>query len=407
LGPKTLKISNGKEEKEMSFLKMIIWIGFGLLLLAIGALMVASKNLFGIPFILVGLWSLKSIKIVGPAEMAVYVWLGEPVGVRESGPRFVPWLLAELAKYPQKMYNFDYREREVISRAGEYERIYYGSQALKVDSVAYLNFSREKRGEETTGDVLIDVEMTEKEVEIKGEKKKVYVEKTHPLVKTLRAQIPNEDEKLKDWTEEAVMGALSVAFGKMTWMEAVENIKKVTEEAENVFKSADGALIRAGFSKKGIQLVIAEIKLPKKLEDAMPEVDRQRLEKEAAPFEAEQRAEETGGAVIQMFCKMTGMLRTDVEKVLKENPEEFVKKYQSFWEKSWDTVYRRMGIDGKAYLDVRTQNPLLDLIALWQRMPLGGEMKKGEGEAEKPKSKKTFAELVEETRKQREVIKKS
>lgn len=377
----------------MKFLKMIICIGLGLLFVGIGVLMVVKRNLFGAPIILVGFWFFKSIKIIGPAEMAVYVWLGEPVNIRESGPHFVPWLLAELARYPKKMYNFDYREREVITQAGKYKsekedkETYYGSQVLKVSSVVYLNFPREPRSKDTGDDLLV------------VETDKGGIEKTHPLIKILRAQVPAKDEELKGWTEEAVLGALRVAFGRMTWRQAVEDIKEVTKEAENVFKSADGALIRAGFSKKGIQLVIAEIKLPKELEDAMPEVDRQRLEAEAAPYEAEQRAEETGGAVVQIFCKMTGLPRADVERSLREDPEEFVKTYQTFWEKSWDTVYRRMGIDGKAYLDVRTQNPLLDLIALWQRMPMGGgkeEKKEKAGEF-----KKTPLDKVREEAKKR------
>jgi len=381
----------------MKFLKMISWIGLGVLFVGIGALMVVNKNLFGVPFIFVGFWFFKSIKIIGPAEMAVFVWLGEPIGFRESGPCFIFWLLGKLEKYSKKMYNFDYRAREVITQAGKYKsekedkETYYGSQVLKVSSVVYLNFPRDPRSKKTGDDLPDDVDV--EEVVEKGEK--IKVEKTHPLIKILRAQVPVKDEELKDWTEEAVLGALRVAFGRMTWRRAVEDIKEVTKEAEDVFKSADGALIRAGFSKKGIQLVIAEIDLPKELEDAMPEVDRQRLEAEAAPYEAEQRAEETGGAVIQMFCKMTGMPREDVEKALRENPEEFVKRYQSFWEKSWDTIYRRMGIDGKAYLDIRTQNPLLDLIALWKKgIPSG----KGEEEKQEPKEEvKTEKPLSPET----------
>jgi len=370
----------------MKFLKMISWIVLGLLFVGIGAWMALNKNLFGVPILLVAFWIFMSIKIIGSAEMAIFVWLGEPVGFRDSGLCFVPWLLGELERYPKKMYNFDYRAREVVTQAGRYKsekedkETYYGSQVLKVSSVVYLNFPREPRSKET-GDDLLAVEIDEG-----------GIEKTHPLIKILRAQVPMKDEELKNWTEEAVLGALRVAFGRMTWRRAVEDIKEVTKEAENVFKSADGALIRAGFSKKGIQLVIAEIDLPEQLENAMPEVDRQRLEADAAPWEAEQRAEETGGAVVQIFCKMTGMTRADVEKALKEKPEDFVKRYESFWEKSWDTIYRRMAIDGKAYLDIRTQNPLLDLIALLKRTLSGkGEEEKQERKEEEVKTEKPLS----------------
>lgn len=383
----------------MALLKLILIILAGGFFLGIGGLMIFMRIFWGAIFSLIGFWLLMSIKIVGPAEMAVYVLLGTPTGVRKSGPSLVPFLFAELVKYPQKMYNFDYKERSVVTQAGEYppgSKKYYGSQVLKVDSVVYLNFPREKRLKEE-----FDIIDEEQEWEIENGKE---VEKTHPLIKILRAQVPIEEEKLKNWTEEAVLGALRIAFGKITWKEAVEDVKKVTIEAEKVFKTADGALMKAGFSQKGIRLVIAEIKLPPHLEEVMPNVDAQRLEAEAAPFEAEQRAEETGGAVVQMFCKMTGMPRFEIEKALRENPQEFVEKYKSFWEKSWDTVYRRMGIDGRAYLDIRTQNSLQDLIALWQRIPKGKE-EKGE-QKEKEKKEGRWPALEEERRKNEEKLKK-
>ena len=128
-----------------------------------------------------------------------------------------------------------------------------------------------------------------------------------------------------------------------------------------------------------LRITITDFELPKEIVKARDAVQVRQRDAEAAHWLAEQRAEETGGAVIQMFCKMTGMSRADVEKDLQESPEDFVKKYQSFWEKSWDTIYRRMGIDGKAYFDARTQNPLLDLITLWKRMPEGRDEKRKEG----------------------------
>lgn len=329
-------------------------------------------------------WLICSIKIVGPDEMAVKVIFGKPVEFCDSGwvfdLRLPPGKRFKcfLQRYPKKMYDFDYRAREVITRTGKYENTYYGSQVLKADSVAYLNFPREKRNK-ATGDDIEDIE-----TDTEG------IEKTHPLVKILRSQIPIDDEGLKNWTEEAVLGALRVAFGKITWRQAVDDIKTVTNEAENVFKSADGALIRAGFSKKGIQLVIAEITLPPKLQQAMPDVDRQRLEAEAAPYEAEQESIETGGAVIRTFCNLTGMTQDKVEKALQENADEFVKKYKDPWEKSWDIIHRRMGIDGGAYIDIRTANSLQDLLALIKKMPMGkpsGRQEEKEENSGLPKKK--------------------
>lgn len=318
-----------------------------------------------------------SIKIVGPDEMAVKIIFGEAVGVCESGlvldPRFLlpGYFKCYLKRYPKKMYNFDYRAREVITQAGEYNGVYYGAQILKVDAVAYLNFPREKRGKEATGDELIDVEMEE------------GVEKTHPLIKILRAQVPTDEEKLKDWTEEAVLGALRVAFGEMTWMEAVVNIKGLTEKAEAVFKSADGALIRAGFSRKGIQLVIAEIKLPPQLQQAMPHVDRQRMEADAAGFEAQQRAKETVGTVIEMMAKSRGIDPEKIQKEINEN-EEMKKEFLAL---SKDLITREIALKRGAYVDIRVEGAtglekaILNALAAWKRMPMGSP---GESSAKEP-----------------------
>jgi len=343
-----------------------------------------------IPVVVSFVWVGLSIKIVGPAEMAVKIIFGKPVDVCDSG-----WVVdlrlpfgrrfkCFLQRYPKKMYNFDYRAREVITQAGEYKETYYGSQTLKVNSVAYLNFPRQKRSKKTEEDELRDIE-----TDING------IEKTHPLIKILRAQVPVEDGKLKDWTEEAVLGALRVAFGEMTWMEAVENIKKITEKAEIVFKAADGALIRAGFSKKGIQLVIAEITLPSALQRAMPGVDRQRLQAEASKFEAEQRAEETTGFVVQAFCRLTGMEQEEVQKRLKEDSAKFVADRKEMWEKAWDTVYREMALKRGARVDIGVEGAggfeklILNALAAWQRMPSGKDSERGHEEKE---GRKTLVE---------------
>lgn len=384
----------------MKTLKLIMWIMLGLFFLGVGVLFLLNQRFIsGVCFVFVGFWILMSIKIIGPAEMAVFIWLGEPVGFRDSGPCFVPWLLGEVKRYPKKMYNFDYRTRKVITQAGKFkskkekEETYYGSQVLEVDSVVYLNFPREERGE-ATGDTLIDVEM----MEVKGKK----VEKTHPLIKILRAQVPIEDETLKDWTEEAVLGALRVAFGKMTWRQAVEDIKKVTEEAEKVFTSADGALIRAGFSRKGIRLVIAEINLPEELRRALTEVDKQRLEKEAAFFEAKQRAIETIGAIIQMMAEARGVSPETIQAQIEADPA----LQKEFLDQAKYLIAREQAIKGNSFVNIEVQGAeglertFLNLLAAWQRMPMGrgAEIKpeKREEKAAEEAGEKKLKEPVKE-----------
>ncbi|MDI6603513.1 MAG: SPFH domain-containing protein, partial [Patescibacteria group bacterium] len=382
----------------LKVIKLIVWVAMGLGLIVIGILQFIDRNLWGIPFVLAGVWILggvwilMSIKIIGPKEMAVFVLLGQPIEFRDSGPHFVPWLFAWLVRYPKKMFKFDYPKRKVITKEGWYKpkddpqakEKYYGSQELEVDSSAYTNFPRErgidpdkreaymKEQGLTTNEQFEEAwkRMTDKD-------RKKLLEDTHPLIKILRSGIPIDEKELEKWTEDAVVGALRVGFGQMTWKEGVENISKVNEETEKVFKRKDGALIKGGFREPGIRLVITEIHLPSKIKQALPEVDRRRLEAEAAPFEAEQIGEEIGGAVIKTFCQLTGMSKDEMQRALKEDPEAFLKKYEKLWEKAWRTVHKKMAIDGNAHVDMETPGAtpwlgdVLRGIAAWLRMPMG------------------------------------
>lgn len=367
-----------------NILKVVLWGVAGSLLLISGVVLAVRAGAFvtGSMVAAIGLWVLLSIKIVGPAEMAVFVLLGDPIGFRDSGVRFVPFLFAHLVRYPKKMYNFNYRAREVVTKAAVYEGVSYGAQVLKVDAVVYLNFPKEFRTEEG-GEPVTD--------------------QTHPLIEILRAGVPIPDKELEAWTEEAVVGALRVAFGRMTWRQAVEDIEAITREAEDVFRAPDGALIRAGFPKKGIRLVVAEIHLPPELQNALPHVDRQRLEAEAAPFEARQRAEETAGAVIEAFHSITGMERTAIETALREDPEGFISRHRESWNSAWDAIHRRMAIDGRSFLDIRVQgaeglergllNLIIGAISAWQRMPPGSQPS---GEARTAPEKGSWPALEQE-----------
>src|SRR3989344_2040640 len=341
----------------MKVVKIILWVAIGLSLLSLSFLMLINRIFFfGASVGLVGFWAFMSIKIIGPAEMAVFILLGEPIGFRESGPCFVLWLFAKLERYPKKMYNLNYPARDVITKKDEYPKgsgIEYGKQVLRVDATAYLNFPRELGEDPTIG----------------------REEKTHPLIKILRAEVPTKDEELKDWTEEAVEGALRSAFGKITWVEATESLEKLTADTEKVFTADDGVLIKAGFRKPGIRLVIEEIHLPDKLKATLPQPDQTRLEADAAKYVANRRAIETVGAVVEMFHQLTGMPITEIKTSLKETPREFIERHREAWEKSWEVVYREMAIEGGALVDIRfigaegLEKAALDVLAAWLRMP--------------------------------------
>jgi len=132
------------------------------------------------------------------------------------------------------------------------------------------------------------------------------------------------------------------------------------------------------------RITIGDFDLEPDLVRARGEVHRLQKQKEAATHVSQIRSEETIGAAMEMFSNRTGMDREEIERCFKENPASFIEKYGVMWKEILDIVHRRMGIDGKAYLDIRTNNSLLDLAALWQRMPMGG----GQGGEEKQAGKK-------------------
>ena len=171
-----------------------------------------------------------------------------------------------------------------------------------------------------------------------------------------------------------MVGAIRVAIGGMTWREAVENIEKVNERAEEVFKSSDGALIRAGFNPEDLRLTIEEIKLPRELEQALPTPDKARLDAEAADFVAKTRAIETVGTVIKMMAESRGKTPAEIQELI----EADTNAQREFLDLSKDLIQRRMAIDGKSFVDIRVggaegiEKTLLDLLAAWKRMPEGG-----------------------------------
>ena len=369
------------------------------------------------------LWLVLSIKIVGPTEMAVKVLFGKWVSFCESGFQFVPFLpglKVYLVRYPKTMYNLDYEAREAITKAGIYDGVYYGRQTVKVDATAYLNFPRDWQWpidwdipEVWDPDITRGLSLSSEDVQgvksliqrknfikrlnpdhpavkrLKLIERKIVERRVHPLIKILRSQIPINDTELTNWTEEAVVAAVRIALGQMTWGQAIQDMEALSREAQRAFRNTDGALMKAGFRDPGIRLVITEIRLPAELEKILIRPDQARLEADAAKEVARRRAIETVRAVVEMICQETGMKIEDVEKELKERPEEFIRQHQDIWQKNWDILHRRMGIDGGAYLDIRATasepwKGLLDLLAAWQRMPGGGKKREAKAAVDKP-----------------------
>jgi len=179
----------------------------------------------------------KSIVILGPEEMGVLLYLGKPVGFCNSGINLILFPLYTIAKRPKTMFNLDYPAREVITREGVYKGIKYGAQVLKVDAVAYLNLPRG------------------------------VTKKKGNLIKIVESKIPYDQEGLKVWTEDSVVGSLRTVFASMTWMEAIEKIEFLKKETEKKFRDADGALVKVGFNPPDLKGISARSRSRKTEDD--------------------------------------------------------------------------------------------------------------------------------------------
>lgn len=240
------------------------------------------KEMGWIILIIVAVWFVLSVKILGPEEMAVLVFLGKPVGFRDSGIHLVLFLFFRLEKRPKKLFNLDYPAREVITKEKRVRGTKYGTQILKVDAVAYLSFPREAKAR---GD----------------------------LIKIVQFDVPFDEEKLKTWTEDSVVGVLRAVFAGMSWKEAIEKIEEIRKEVEDKFREADGALVKAGFNPDDLKLTITEIKLPPELAKTLPLPDQERIKKDAAKFVAERQAREWVGMVLESYALVQGKSLKEIQ----------------------------------------------------------------------------------------------
>jgi len=204
---------------------------------------------------------------------------------------------------------------------------------------------------------------------------------------------------IQNWLETIINRTKPAVRDSITSESYSELIQKKEQIGEEIYGKLEEELLEKEFlGRYGIdvrKLEIKEINPLEKYRDAT-------LKKWLGQREAETRATATAGALIKMITEQTGMFQEEVQKELRENPEKFVKKYEKIWEKNWDIIHRKMAIDGNAFLDARTANPIQDLIALLKRMPMGGKEKKPRGpekeEIEEETEEERIKRLMEKTK---------
>lgn len=201
-----------------------------------------------------------------------------------------------------------------------------------------------------------------------------------------------------DWLE-MVLNRIKPLFrnyvARHTYEDLLSEMKTETLRMWRELK--DEGLIDYFRDKYGIEILEDAIKM----KDIVPPPEHQRAatKKFLAQREAEERAEATLGAVLQMMMKGEGKSLEKIQDEIKNNP----KKQKEFREKCYDLVHRKMGIDGGAYIDVRTsgeggfEKSIMNLIAAWSKMPQGGGSKSND-----PGREKRIREAREELNKKKE-----
>jgi len=299
------------------------WLGFLVFCLKI----IGVVGLVALPALY---WCYKSIQFIGPDEMGVKVMFGKAVGVFgvDDNYCFVPWLPSALKCYfirkSTEMYDLDYKIT-VVTCAGEYRdkngiTSKYGSIEMTASPVAYINMPRERelivsKDSEKFECYVGQLTSAERaELKNKGEitrgGKVVILEKTHPLIKIVRARVPNTKLALKDWAQEGVTAAVRSAAATMTWREINDNPETLKAQVEENFTKADGALIQAGFRPSGIKIGIQSIELPDTVKQALSG-------KEAAASVAEKDSEETAGRILRSVARTSGLSVEELQAKLK------------------------------------------------------------------------------------------
>jgi len=233
------------------------------------------------------------------------------------------------------------------------------------------------------------------------------------------AEVENaEDEELLPLNVEVILTARVVnprkaLFAVQSWLETIINrtkpavrdsitskpykllIQRAEAIGEEIYEKLEEELLEKEFlNRYGIdvrKIEVKEINPREEYRDAT-------LKKWLGQREAEARATATAGTLFEMITEQTGISQKDIQRMLRENPKEFVAKYKDLLTQNLDLIHRRMAIDGDSFVDIRvqgaegTEKTLLDLVTAWKRMPMGGEEKESPGpgkeETEEEKLKK-------------------
>lgn len=132
--------------------------------------------------------------------------------------------------------------------------------------------------------------------------------------------------------------------------------------------------VLSGWGFELMRITITDFDLEPELVNARDIVHIRQRAAVAARFVAQQRAEESVGALIEMLAISRGRTAEEIRKEI-DKDKELKKEFLAI---AKDLITRRMAIDGQSFVDIRVEGTeglektILDLLAVGKRMPKGG-----------------------------------
>ncbi len=336
----------------------------------------------------------KSVVILVPEEMGELILFGKPVGFRDSGLHLVPPLpKCYIEKRPKTLFDLDYNLVEVVTKEGFFpegsteEKDYYGSVVIKVDPVAYVALPQTDEG--TDHDEIGNLSLI------------------------IQRGVPFTKEGLQDFTQESVQSILRIIGSQKTWGELVQDLADMTSQAHNLFQK-ESPLVMAGFARGDVRLGIKRVILPKELENALLDPEKQKFAKTAAITQAEATAEvnlitskaeaeaefyREVGSWLHTKARALGLSMDELDQKMRED-EVFRLSVDNELISYFEKLHREVELaKQKAFFDLNVGGAgstgisglLAQGIALWKNLDGGGSQSTGSqsGQVEdKPKEKK-------------------
>lgn len=237
--------------------------------------------------ILVFCYITRCFRIVKEDEVAVLVTLGRPRRVVKSGFIFVLFLFQWLKKYPTHIVVIPLREMGLVTVGGKVKFVQNNPSVIKLGE----NQCRpEKAGSSEQTEE--ETNLLRAQVNISGEETTygearititptlcfTFPENNDLMEKTIRrVGDPYNKEKLKDLFEEPTIDAIRSVGGSKLWRMIALDRKKLAEETVITLQDEENDPIKlAGLTN--VKIILAHMKLPTGLEEAITKPEIARLE---------------------------------------------------------------------------------------------------------------------------------